>query len=76
MPALMAMAVLKGSRTSAMGSIMAIMTVAHSLGMFSGALMGGLMMDFFQLRAAFPLGGVVMLTCSGLFLLGTNLRKN
>jgi DHA1 family multidrug resistance protein-like MFS transporter len=76
MPALMAMAVSKGSRTNAMGSIMAIMTVAHSLGMFSGALMGGLMMDFLQLRAAFPLGGVVMLTCSGLFLLGTNLRKN
>ncbi len=76
MPALMAMAVSKGSRTNAMGSIMAIMTVAHSLGMLSGALMGGLMMDFLQLRAAFPLGGVVMLTCSGLFLLGTNLRKN
>jgi len=76
MPALMAMAVSKGSRTNAMGSIMAIMTVAHSLGMFCGALMGGLMMDFLQLRAAFPLGGVVMLTCSGLFLLGTNLRKN
>jgi len=76
MPALMAMAVSKGSRANAMGSIMAIMTVAHSLGMFSGALMGGLMMDFLQLRAAFPLGGVVMLTCSGLFLLGTNLRKN
>jgi MFS transporter, DHA1 family, multidrug resistance protein len=76
MPALMAMAVSKGSRTNAMGSIMAIMTVAHSLGMFSGALLGGLMMDFLQLQAAFPLGGVVMLTCSGLFLLGTNLRKN
>jgi len=76
MPALMAMAVLKGNRTNAMGSVMALMTVAHSLGMFSGALMGGGMMDFFQLRAAFPLGGMVMLACSGLFLLGTNLKKN
>jgi len=76
MPALMALAVVKGNRASAMGSIMALMTVAHSLGMFSGALMGGVMMDFFQLQAVFPLGGMVMLACSGLFLLGTNLRKN
>ena len=76
MPALMAMAVLKGNRSNAMGSIMALMTVAHSLGMFSGALMGGVMIDFFQLQAAFPLGGIVMLTCSGLFLLGTNLNKS
>jgi len=76
MPALMAMALLKGNRANAMGSIMALMTVAHSLGMFSGALMGGVMMDFFQLRAVFPLGGMVMLACSGLFLISTNLRKN
>ena len=76
MPALMAMALLKGNRANAMGSIMALMTVAHSLGMFSGALMGGVMMDFYQLRAVFPLGGMVMLACSGLFLISTNLRKN
>ena len=76
MPALMAMAVLKGTRINAMGSIMALMTVAHSLGMFSGALMGGVMIDFFQLRAAFPLGGIVMLACSALFILGTNLKKS
>ena len=72
MPALMAMAILKGSRINAMGSIMALMTVAHSLGMLSGALMGGMMMDFFQLQAAFPLGGMVMLICTGLFLVGTD----
>ncbi len=76
MPALMAMAILKGSRVNAMGSIMALMTVAHSLGMFSGALMGGVMMDFIQLRAAFPLGGMVMLICTGLFLAGTHPGKN
>ena len=76
MPALMAMAVLKGSRINAMGSIMALMTMAHSLGMMSGALMGGMMMDFFQLRAAFPLGGMVMLICTGLFLVGTHPKQN
>jgi MFS family permease len=71
MPALMAMAVLKGSRANAMGSIMALMTVAHSLGMLCGALLGGLMMDFFQLRWAFPLGAVVMVVCTGFFWLST-----
>ena len=75
MPALMAMAVLKGTRSNAMGSIMALMTVAHSLGMLCGALAGGLMMDFFQLRWAFPLGAVVMMTCTGVFMLTTVPRK-
>jgi MFS family permease len=75
MPALMAMAVTKGSRANAMGSIMALMTVAHSLGMLCGALLGGLMMDFFQLRWAFPLGAVIMIVCTGLFWLSTYATK-
>jgi predicted MFS family arabinose efflux permease len=76
MPALTAMVVLKGHRINAMGSIMALMTMAHSLGMFSGALMGGMMMDFFRLQTAFPLAGWIMLICSGLFLAGTHTGKN
>jgi MFS family permease len=75
MPALMAMAVLKGSTTNAMGSIMALMTVAHSMGMLIGALLAGMMMDFFQLDWAFPLGAGVMLTCTALFLVGTHPEK-
>ena len=75
MPALMAMAVLEGSRINAMGSIMALMTIAHSLGMLCGALVGGLMMDFFQLRWAFPLGAVVMMSCTAFFLMGTHSQK-
>jgi len=75
MPALMAMAVLKGSNTNAMGSVMALMTVAHSLGMMCGALLGGMMMDFFKLRWAFPLGAAVMMVCIGFFLLGTYSQK-
>jgi predicted MFS family arabinose efflux permease len=75
MPALMAMAILKGKNINAMGTMMALMTVAHSLGMFSGALMGGMMMDFFQLQTVFPLGGLIMLVCSGLFLGGTTVKK-
>jgi len=72
MPALMALVVLKGNRVNAMGSTMALMTVAHSLGMFAGAMAGGMMMDYFQLIAAFPLGTGVMLLCTGLFVAGTH----
>ncbi|CAB1072138.1 major facilitator superfamily MFS_1 [Olavius algarvensis Delta 1 endosymbiont] len=75
MPALMAMAVLRGSKTNAMGSVMALLTVAHSLGMLSGALLGGLMMDFFKLGWAFPLGAVIMAICTGLFIVGATAQK-
>ena len=61
MPALMALAVIKGDRAGAMGSVMALLTMAHSLGMLLGALVGGLMMDMLQLRQAFSSGSVVML---------------
>ena len=75
MPALMAIAVLKGSETDSMGSVMAILTLAHSLGMLCGSLIGGLMMDLFQLRAAFPLGASVMMITVAVFLFGTSSRK-
>ncbi len=75
MPALMAMAVLKGSETDSMGSVMAILTQAHSLGMFAGSLIGGLMMDLFQLRAAFPLGATIMIITVAVFLFSISPRK-
>ena len=75
MPALMAMAVLKGSRINAMGSIMALMTVAHSLGMLIGALLAGMMMDFLYLHWSFPLGAAVMLTSTIMFLAGSRTPK-
>ncbi len=61
MPALMAVAVLKGQQTESMGSVMAILTVGHSLGMLTGAILAGIMMDWSQLRDAFSLGAVLML---------------
>ncbi len=61
MPALMAVAVLKGQQTESMGSVMAILTVGHSLGMLAGAILAGIMMDWSQLRDAFSLGAVLML---------------
>ena len=71
MPALMAIAVLKGSRTESMGSVMALLTMAHSLGMAGGALAAGLAMDLLQLRQAFLFGVVVMLAGVAAFVLLT-----
>jgi MFS family permease len=75
MPALMAIAVVKGSQTDSMGSVMAILTLAHSLGMLCGSLIGGLMMDVFQLRTAFPLGAAVMAVTVIIFFASTRSRK-
>ena len=60
MPALMALAVIKGHQTGAMGTVMALLTMAHSLGMLIGALSAGLIMDFFNLRYAFVTGTMLM----------------
>jgi MFS family permease len=71
MPALMALAVLKGNETASMGSVMGLLAMAHSLGMLIGSLFAGLMMDIFQLRHAFPAGAVIMALCVGLFIVFT-----
>ncbi len=67
MPALMALAVSKGNMIQAMGSVMSLLTMAHSLGMMSGALFAGVMMDNFQLRHAFVVGSLIMAAGAGLF---------
>jgi len=59
--------VVKGDQKKAMGSVMAVMTVAHSLGMLTGSLAAGLAMDFFSLRLAFPMAGLVMVSGTFLF---------
>ena len=56
MPAHMAIAVFKGSQSDAMGSLMGLMTMAHSLGMLVGSSLAGIMMDIFDLRDAFFMG--------------------
>jgi len=68
MPALMALAVLKGNQTDAMGSVMSLLTMAHSFGMLIGSLLAGLIMDIVMLRHAFPSGAVIMMLCVGSFL--------
>jgi len=75
MPALMALAVLKGKTTKAMGSVMGLITMAHSSGMLTGSLAAGLMMDMFQLRHAFSFGSLIMILGTGLFFFYTSHRK-
>lgn len=60
MVSIMAMAVDKGNSVKAMGSVMALMTMAHSTGMLGGSFLAGLMMDLFHLRIAFSIGAGVM----------------
>lgn len=60
MPALMALAVLKGSESGVMGSVMALLTMAHSMGMLAGSLLAGVIMDYLELRKAFPFGAGIM----------------
>jgi len=60
MPAVMACAVMKGDSKKAMGSVMSILTVAHSLGMLTGSMAAGLAMDYFSLRLSFPCGTLIM----------------
>jgi MFS family permease len=75
MPALMALAVLIGTKTHAMGSVMSLINMAQSLGMLLGAMLAGLMMDLYQLRQVFPLGTVIMGVGVGLFFICTLPRK-
>jgi len=71
MPALMALAVIAGNRREAMGSVMSLITAAHSLGMLFGSLCGGIVMDMIDLRFAFSVGAVIMLIGVCFFLIGT-----
>ncbi len=67
MPAHSAIAVIKGNTIGAMGALMAIITMAHSLGMLVGSLMGGVMMDLWELHYVFPLAAVIQLLGTLLF---------
>jgi len=76
MPAHMAIAVFKGGKSDAMGSLMGLMTMAHSLGMLAGSTIAGLMMDLFQLRDAFWFGSCTALAGTVLFFfLCRNVKK-
>ena len=67
MPAVMALTVIKGNEKSAMASVVAVVTVAHSLGMMAGSMGAGFAMDFFDLQFVFPCGTAMMLAGVVLF---------
>ena len=60
MPSVMAMTVIIGRHIGSMGSIMGLLTMGHSLGMFIGPVLAGIVMDMLQLELAFVGGTVVM----------------
>jgi len=70
MPALMALAVISGNKNEAMGSVMSLITVAHSLGMLCGSLLAGVIMDVFNLQYAFYLGAFIMAAGTIVFIIG------
>ena len=70
-PAIMAEAIIKGNSTNAMGSVMGLITMAHSLGMFAGAFIAGIIMDFSSLNYAFFTGTCIMAGGVILFYLST-----
>ena len=73
MPAIMALAVIKGNEKGAMASVMSIITLAHSSGMMIGSIVAGLAMDSFELKFAFPCGIIIMIFTTIIFLF---LKKN
>jgi MFS family permease len=59
-PAVMAMTVIIGRKTDSMGSVMALLTMGHSLGMLIGPVLAGIITDFFHLSLAFVVGMILM----------------
>jgi len=66
-PAIMAVGVIEGRRTRAMGSIMGLLALGHSLGMLSGPLLAGMLLDFFPFSAIFICGAVILMIGTGIF---------
>ena len=69
MPPLMAIGVVCGTEEKAMGSVMAILTLAQSLGMMLGSVIAGLVMDYLGLKYSFPLATIIMIIGTILFII-------
>ena len=61
LPAVMAATVIAGRGTRAMGSLMGLLAMAHSAGMFFGPIVAGYIMDRVPFERAFQAGALVML---------------
>ncbi len=61
LPSIMAMSVVVGRKMDSMGTVMAIVTMGHSLAMVIGPILGGFIMDILHVRLAFVGGAAIML---------------
>ena len=52
-PAVMAISVIEGRRRSSMGSVMGLMAQSHSIGMFFGPILAGILIELINLRWTF-----------------------
>jgi len=59
-PSIMALGVIEGRRTDAMGGMMGFLALAHSVGMLLGPLLAGALIDLSSFEAIFNLGAVIM----------------
>jgi predicted MFS family arabinose efflux permease len=66
-PALMALGVIEGRRVEAMGSIMGLLAMSHSLGMLIGPLLAGVIIDLWSFSMVFIIGTLILLTGSFIF---------
>jgi MFS family permease len=66
-PALMALGVIEGRRVEAMGSIMGLLAMSHSLGMLVGPLLAGVIIDLWSFSMVFIIGTLILLTGSFIF---------
>lgn len=76
LPAISAMAVLEGKRMDALGAVMSLLAMAHSMGMLVGSLIAGLTMDYMDLTKAFPMGALIMVFGLVFFLVSVSGQQN
>ncbi len=68
-PAVMAISVIEGRKVGYMGSVMGLMAQAHSLGMFFGPILAGLLMQFISIKWTFIISGFILASGTGLIYL-------
>ncbi len=70
LPAIMALGVIEGRRTGAMGSLMGLLALGHSLGMLAGPLLAGALIDFASFGTVFIMGAIIVGAGTALFVWG------
>ena len=59
-PAIMAAGVIEGRKNKAMGSVMGILALAHSVGMLAGPMIAGTFLDYSSFKTIFMIGAAIM----------------